>query len=257
MTTLVVGCGFVGTALARNLAVAGERVVGVARSGVDVRGVESLARDVTDSDLSLPAADRAYYLVGAGSRNVDAYRRAYVTGLEHTLDALGPDTDLVYASSTGVYDVKDGSRVDEDTPVERTDERTAVMLDAEDIAHVAGGTVVRLAGLYGAGRLPGDRYLDGARVPAGHLNLLHRDDAATALVAAAEGERDLYLAVDDEPVHRHDLARWLAAETGRDVGDLVDAVERSDKRCSNERLRGTGWRPRYPTFREGYRAALS
>jgi nucleoside-diphosphate-sugar epimerase len=96
--------------------------------------------------------------------------------------------------------------------------------------------------------------VDGARVPAGHLNLLHRDDAASALRAAAAADRDLYLAVDDEPVHRHALSRWLATLTGRDPGRLVDEPARSDKRCSNGRLRGTGWTPTYPTFRAGYAA---
>ncbi|MFB6121430.1 MAG: NAD-dependent epimerase/dehydratase family protein [Halobacteriaceae archaeon] len=255
MTALVVGCGYVGSELARTLVADGDDVIAVSRSGVAIEGVESLERDVTDSDLDLPPADRVFYLVGAGSRDVDAYRAAYVDGLEHTVTAC-PDADLVYASSTGVYDVADGSWVDEETAPDRDAERSRVLLDAEDVARDAGGTVVRLSGLYGPGRLVGDRYLDGARVPAGYLNLLHRDDAASALRAAADGDRDLYLAVDDEPVHRHDLSRWLAEFTGRDPGELVDAVERSNKRCSNERLRGTGWEPAYPTYREGYAAIL-
>jgi len=255
MSSLVVGCGYVGTALARARAAAGEDVIAVSRSGVALDGVESLERDVTDPDLELPDADRVYYLVGAGSRDVDAYRAAYVQGLEHTVAAC-PDADLVYASSTGVYDVEDGSWVDEETPIEPASERGRVLLDAEDVARAAGGTVVRFSGLYGPDRLVGDRYLDGARVPAGYLNLLHRDDAASALVAAAEADQDLYVAVDDEPVDRHDLSRWLAEFTGREPGTLVDAVERSNKRCSNERLRGTGWAPAYPTYREGYAAIL-
>ena len=255
MTSLIVGCGYVGTALARARVAAGDDVVAVSRSGVAIDGVESIERDVTDPDLSLPAADRVYYLVGAGSRDLDAYRAAYVTGLEHTIAAC-PDADLVYASSTGVYDVTDGSWVDEETPLDRDSERGRVLAAAEDVARAAGGTVVRFSGLYGPDRLVGDRYLDGARVPAGYLNLLHRDDAASALVAAAGGDRDCYLAVDDEPVHRHELSRWLAAFTGRDPGTLVDEVERSNKRCSNERLKETGWEPTYPTYREGYAAIL-
>lgn len=256
--SLIVGCGYVGTALARRLVDDGEEVYAVTRSGVSIEGVESLRRDVTRPPLDLPEADRVYYLVSADSRDVPAYRDAYVRGLSHAIEAAVDDgTELVYASSTGVYETLDGSWVDEETPIAPTSGRSRVLLEAEAVARRAGGTAVRLAGLYGPGRVGVDRYLDGARVPSGHLNLVHRDDAARALEYAAGGPHDRYLAVDDEPVARHELARWLAGWTGREVGELVDEVGRSDKRCSNGRLRGEGWVPEYPTYREGYADALA
>lgn len=256
-TVLIVGCGYVGTALARQRVDAGDEVLAVSRSGVDLDGVTSLERDVTTPDLALPAADAVYYLVSAGARESAAYRAAYVDGLRHTIDAAVDDrTTLVYASSTGVYEVDDGSWVDEETQLNPSSDRARILLEAEDVSRAAGGTVVRFAGLYGPGRTGVDRYLDGARVPAGYLNLLHRADAASAMVEAGAGSHDRYLAVDDEPVHRHELSRWLAEVTGRSPGDLVDAVERSNKRCANDRLRGTGWTLAFPTYREGYRDAL-
>ncbi|MFP4632466.1 MAG: SDR family NAD(P)-dependent oxidoreductase, partial [Halobacteriales archaeon] len=172
------------------------------------------------------------------------------------LDVLPDDVDYLYASSTGVYGPGDGSWVDEETPLEADTGWREVMVDAERLASDAGGTVVRFAGLYGPGRLSPDRYLDGATVKSGYLNLLHRDDAASAAVAALDGERSLYVAVDDEPVHRHDLSRWLAEQTGREVGELVDETARSNRRCSNRRLRSEGWRPVYPSYREGFVDAL-
>lgn len=257
-TSLIVGCGYVGTALAEQLVAAGESVIAVTRSGVDIDGVRSLERDVTDSALELPTADRVYYLVSAGARDADAYRAAYVDGLQHTIDAsVSDETTLVYASSTGVYEDEDGSWVDETTPLDPSSDRARLLLEAEEVARTAGGTAVRFAGLYGPERTGVDRYLDDARVPAGYLNLLYRTDAAKAMIVAGEGPHDCYLAVDDEPVHRHDLARWLSDVTGRPHGTLVEAVERSNKRCSNDRLRGAGWEPVYPTYREGYAAALN
>jgi len=255
MRNLIVGCGFVGSRLAGLLVERGESVVAVTRSGVSIEGVESLERDVTNSSLELPETDRVFYLVGAGARDVDAYRKAYVEGMRNTLDSTG-DASLVYSSSTGVYETEDGSWVDEETPIEPTKERTRVLLEAEELARDAGGTTVRFAGLYGEGRVGVERYVGETTVKAGYLNLIRGEDAATALLAAEEGADDLYVAVDDEPVHRHDLARWLAEQTGRPVGELVDETRKPNKRCSNERLRSTGWELEYPTYREGYAPSL-
>lgn len=252
MRNLIVGCGFVGSRLARVLVERGEDVVAVTRTGVSIDGVESLERDVTDDALELPDADRVFYLVGAGSRDVGAYRAAYVEGLRNTLDAVPEDASVVYSSSTGVYETDDGSWVDEETRIEPTKERTRVLLEAEELARENDCTVVRFAGLYGEGRVGVERYVGDTKVKAGYLNLIRGEDAATALLAADEGDDDLYVAVDDEPVHRHDLALWLAEQTGRPVGRLVEEARKPNKRCSNERLRSTGWEPEYPTYREGY-----
>ena len=255
MRNLIVGCGFVGSRLGRLLVERGESVVAVTRSGVSIEGVESLERDVTSPSLDLPEADRVFYLVSAGGRDVGAYRAAYTEGMRNTLDATG-DADLVYSSSTGVYETEDGSWVDEETNIEPTKERTRVLLEAEDVAREAGGTVVRFGGLYGEGRIGVERYTGDTTVKAGYLNLIRGVDAATALLAANEGDDDLYVAVDNEPVHRHDLARWMAEETGRTAGKLVEETRTPNKRCSNERLRSTGWEPEYPTYREGYAPLL-
>lgn len=121
-TSLIVGCGYVGSELARQLVDRGDEVVAVTRSGVSIDGVESAERDVTDAGLELPTADRVFYLVSAEAREPDAYRSAYVEGLRNTVAAVGDGTTLVYGSSTGVYGTDEGSWVDETTPIEPTTE---------------------------------------------------------------------------------------------------------------------------------------
>lgn len=255
--SLIVGCGYVGSELAKQLVEMGDQVSAVTRTGVSIPGVRSYERDVTERGLQLPAADRVFYLVSSASRTADDYRRAYVDGLRNTIDAAVADrTSLVYGSSTGVYETDDGSAVDETTPPDPTTDRTKVLLEAEQVANTAGATVVRFGGLYGPGRISPDRYLGDARVQAGYINLIHRDDAAKALLAGLDGEHDCYIAVDDEPVHRHDLARWLAEYLDRPLGNLVDTVTGTNKRCSNARLRTDGWEPDFPTYRDGFRHAL-
>jgi len=252
MRNLIVGCGFVGKHLARLLVEDGEEVVAVTRSGVDLEGVRSVECDVTETN-ELPDADRVFYLVSAGGRDPDAYREAYVEGLRNTVALT--DAALVYSSSTGVYETDDGSWVDEETPIQPTTERTRVLQEAEEIAR-ENGTAVRFGGLYGEGRVGVERYLGDTTVKAGYLNLIRGVDAARALLAAHEGDDDLYVAVDAEPVDRHELARWMSERVGRPYGKLIEETRSPNKRCSNERLRSTGWTPEYPTYREGYAPLL-
>lgn len=246
---LVVGCGYVGSELARRLRDLDHDVTAVTRTGAGIDGVADRRADVTDPDLELPEADLVYYLVSAQGRTRAAYRRAHLEGVRNVRRAV--DARIVKASSTAVYGHRGGDWVDETSPEEPMNARHRLLLAGERAVREAGGTVVRLAGLYGPDRLRVDAYLDDAEVESGYTNLIHRDDAATAMPHAARSGDDLHVAVDDEPADRHEMARWLAEQTGRSPGTLLDEERVPNKRCRNDRLKGTGWSPAYPTFREG------
>jgi nucleoside-diphosphate-sugar epimerase len=285
----VLGCGYVGLELGRQLT-PDHDVVGVRRSadGVDRierAGFDAVQVDVTDPDglARVPDADVVVFAASSGGRGADAAREIYVEGLRTAIEAFGtraqPPDRLIYTASTGVYGDHDGAWVDEDTPIEPTTEKTDVLAEAERIAreeagsHGIDGTVARFAGLYGPDRYRLDRYLDGP-VTAGYLNMVHRDDAAGAIRHLLETDAardDTVLVVDDEPVSKHAFADWLADEC--DVprpekrtkaerladGDLSAAARRrieTSKRCANGKLRELGYEFTYPTYREGYRAAI-
>jgi nucleoside-diphosphate-sugar epimerase len=178
-----------------------------------------------------------------------------------------------------VYGDHDGDWVDEETPLDPRTEKTEILAEAERIArqrparYGADGTVARFAGLYGPDRYRLERYVEGP-VTDGYLNMVHRDDAAGAvrfLLTADLARDDVVLVVDDEPVRKWTFADWLAAECGRPAPPKRTVEERLDddslsaaarrrlrtsKRCSNDKLRSLGYEFTYPTFREGYRAAI-
>ncbi|WP_049984365.1 SDR family oxidoreductase [Halorubrum sp. BV1] len=266
MRVTIVGCGYVGTELARQLAERGHDVSGVRRSadGLDAireldervddadGGVSAVRADATDpaSLEALPDADAVVFAASSGGRGAEAARSVYVDGLRNVVNEYGsrvttPDR-LVYTSSTGVYGDHGGAWVDEETPIDPTTEKTRVLAEAERVALEAAdevgidGTVARFAGLYGPNRYRIDRYLDGP-VTAGYLNMVHRDDAAGAVrfvldAGVARGEP--VLVVDDEPVDKHAFADWLADACGVSRpakrskaariadGDLSEAAER-------------------------------
>jgi len=274
---LIAGVGAVGGRLAASLVGSGHEVWGLRRtSGRMPPGVREVVADLTDPATldRLPAGlDVVIGTVGADAFDEDAYRRAYVDGPLHLLAAL--DTAdrrprrVVWCSSTGVYGRSDGGWVDEGTPPEPSGWSGRVLLEAE-AAILAGpfpASIVRLAGLYGPGReLFVEKLRSGAATcvenPPQWINLLHLDDAASALVHVAFLERvdDLHLAVDDEPVPRCELLRWLAGRLGCPDPQVVEESEaprrRGTKRCRNGRLRRSGWRPRFPSYREGIDALL-
>ncbi|GGL72527.1 SDR family oxidoreductase [Halocalculus aciditolerans] len=287
MRVAILGCGYVGIELARQLDAAGHHPVGVRRSDdgietLETHGIDAVQADVTDADslARVPDVDALVFIASSGGRDAAAAREVYVDGLRTAVDAFAARDDapdrLVYTSSTGVYGDHGGDWVDESTPLEPTTEKTRVLTEAEDVARSAAEygmtpTVVRFAGLYGPDRYRLDRYLDGP-VTEGYLNMIHRDDAAGVVrFALDEPGDDTLLAVDDEPVSKWEFADWLADQCDRqrppkrtkeerlDDGDLSEAACRrvtTSKRCSNHRLHERGYDFQYPTFREGYRAAV-
>lgn len=290
MRVAILGCGYVGLELCRELAASDHDVVGVRRSPDGVARVEDaggvgVRADVTEEDSlsGVPDADALVFAASSGGRGADAAREIYVDGLRTVIDHFGaranPPDRLVYTSSTGVYGDHGGDWVDEETPLDPTTEKTRVLAAAEEVALADAasrgidGTVARYAGLYGPDRYRLDRYLKGP-VTEGYLNMVHRDDAAGAvafLLTEDLARGEVVLVVDDEPVEKWAFADWLADECGVDrppkrtaderlaEGDLSEAARRrlsTSKRCSNAKLRDLGYERRFPTFREGYRAAI-
>jgi nucleoside-diphosphate-sugar epimerase len=290
MNVAVLGCGYVGLELGRQLRAAGHEVVGVRRSDEGIErvrgaGLNAVQADVTDREslAVVPDVDALVFAASSGGRGAEAARCVYVDGLRTAVRAFGerasPPDRLVYTSSTGVYGDHGGDWVDETTPLDPTTEKTTVLAEAERIARMEAGdygidgTVARYAGLYGPDRYRLRRYVEGP-VTEGYLNMVHRDDAASAvrhLLETDQARDEVVVVVDDEPVPKWEFADWLADQCGVEPpakrtkaerladDDLSAAARRrieTSKRCSNDRLRALGYEFAYPTFREGYRAAV-
>jgi len=287
---VILGCGYIGLEVGRQLTAAGHEVIGVRRSDTGQQAIEAAGctphqADLTDSDDidALPAADWLVFAASSGGRDATAAQKIYVDALADAIDNYGaresPPDRLIYTSSTGVYGDHDGEWVDEETPLEPTTDKTEVLVEAERIAredaaaHGIDGTVARFSGLYGPDRYRLNRYLEGP-VTAGYLNMVHCVDAAGAvafLLTEDCGRDAVVLVTDDEPADKWAFADWLADQCGVPEppkqtkserlaeGDLSAAGRRrvlTSKRCSNDSLRALGYEFTYPTFREGYRDAI-
>lgn len=265
---LIVGCGDLGSSVGVRLADQGHTVVGIRRQAHLVPApLVGLSADLTRATPRLPRLDLQHLVVAltARPRTEEAYRTTYLEGLDRALDALDAagqhPVRAVLVSSTGVYgDLLPHRMSDEGTPAQPTDRPARVLLEAERLftARVPGATVLRLSGLYGRGP---SRFADQVREgrvtdPNRWTNRIHRDDAAAAVVhllTRSEPPAGLYVGTDDEPALLGDVAAYLADRLEAPAPPRADPTGGHGKRLSNVRLRGTGWVPTYPTFREGYR----
>jgi nucleoside-diphosphate-sugar epimerase len=285
VSTLIVGCGYLGARVGSLLVRKGDQVFGTVRScqrATEIAnfGIEPLIADVLSPETleSLPAADRVLCCVGFDRAGGADMRTVYVEGLRNLLERLPAlARRLVYASSTSVYGQSDGEWVDEDSPAEPIQDSGRVCLEAEQVArHWARGAgaslmVLRFSGLYGPDRvirrtlllrgeaIPGD--------PSKYLNLVHIDDAAQAAVAALDAARPdpLYLVSDDRPVERREYyalaARLLGVPPPRyeppAVGRAGVAQDTANRRIANRRMHnGLGVDLLYPDIKAGLPAAL-
>jgi len=275
---MIVGCGYVGAALANVLAARGDQVWGLRRTPApSCEGIQYVVADVSRPDtLRWPdGLDRLVYAVSADASTEVAYRAAYVTGLGHVLDTLKQQRQtprVTFVSSTGVYHQDDGSWLNEESPTQPRGFSGQLLLEGESLLRASGlpATVVRLSGIYGPGR---ERLIDTVRHGSARrvrdskavLNHIHRDDCAGAIahVLSLPAPAQLYLATDNEPAYKNELLGWIAQQLGVGAPPEVDAepstaIHRGGHRFySNQRLRDSGYVFQYPTYREGYGSLIA
>lgn len=272
MKLLIAGCGDLGTEVALRALAAGHRVHGLRRRPELLPdGILPIAADLAEPLPELPTDVDTVVLTAAADRSEEAaYRRAYLAGPQRLLAALEDSGAAVrrvlLVSSTAVYGVTDGAWVDEDTPTAPTSATARVIVEAEKaLGGRPGTTVLRLAGIYGPGRTRLVEQVRAGRAvvpdPPVHSNRIHRDDAAAAILhlLGDEAPAPLYLGVDDDPAELGAVLDFLAdeLEVARPPRGPVERRRGGDKRCTNARLRSTGFDFAYPDFRAGYRAVLA
>lgn len=274
MHVLIAGCGYVGVRLAASLQESGYEVTGIKRSATEEHpGIQWIQGNICEPASIQIAKPVDLLVLAAGLRRDTAenYQRLLVDGYRGLLDELRnrrhPIQRVVLVSTTAVFAEHDGGWVDETSPVTDDGLPARYFLNAEAVVRASGfqAVVVRLAGLYGPGRIRLIREVREGRAahmspPAQYLNQLHADDAAGALahIVRLHDPAPLYVASDRDPADRNEVLAWIADQLG--VGPLPRADELApstarrsgNKRCRSILLERSGYAFRYPTYREGY-----
>lgn len=215
--------------------------------------------------------------------------RAALASASHVLSSVPPQGDngddpvlsrhgaaldarwLGYLSSTGVYGDTGGAWVDENAPV-GTGRRTArAAADSRWLA--LGARVFRLPGIYGPGRSALERVRAGAAhridLPGQIFSRIHVEDIATGVIAALDGAPGAYNLADELPSSQNavieEACRLLSLpapplqrleEAG--LSPMARAFYAENRRIANGKAKRTlGWRPAFPTYRQGLAAILA
>ena len=278
MRLSLVGCGFVGQAIAQQLKGRVDLELTVTTTSEEhkeeLRVIADRVLVIRASDPdglfeALHGRDAVIFCLGPkGNRQVDAagYRQTFTDSFR-CLDALLPHLpalrQIIYTGSCSIYGDADGAWIDESTPPQPRDEHGAVLLEAErQLLQMANAQrrvcILRLAALYGPEREFQERFarLAGSTQQASgerFTNWVHRDDAAAAALAALKGHWEgIINVVDDAPVLLADLLNASLRHAGLEPITWQQSANQGsaglNRRISNHLLKQMGYQLRHPTI---------
>lgn len=286
MNILFIGYGDIAQRTARVLLEQGHQVTGMCRtpdSKPPINDVSLVSGDAgNEQDLKQvlqpdPSTGKGFDVIvitlTPTEYSAEGYRQGYVVPCRHlqqvlhhqAVNAADESPYVIYVSSTGVYGQQQGEWVDEDSATEPTTDSGSMLLQAEQLIRdlPMATTVMRCSGIYGEGRDFMIRLLQQhkATLRRSWSNRIHQDDVARAIAFFVKHPKQrlpLVLMNDDEPVQQFKVYQWLAEQLHLEVPNEIsdEASPRGSKRCSNARLKATGFNLLYPSYRDGYRPMI-
>ncbi|MDF1834945.1 MAG: SDR family NAD(P)-dependent oxidoreductase [Alteraurantiacibacter sp. bin_em_oilr2.035] len=177
-----------------------------------------------------------------------------------------------YLSSTGIYGDTGGAWVDEAAPIGIGRRNLRADCDAEWLAR--GGQIFRLPGIYGPGRNPLERIRSGKAhridLPEQVFSRVHVSDIASGVLAAISqnAPAGAYNLGDDMPCSQNAVIEEGCRLIGQklpplqsldeaDLSEMARGFYAENRRVANGKAkRLLGWKPAFPTYREGLRSLL-
>jgi nucleoside-diphosphate-sugar epimerase len=274
MNTIIIGCGYVGSAVAQHWQHLGQVVTATTTTQERVAELEQFAQQVfileRCDERTLPAVlqnQEAIFLSVAptASQQVDAdgYEETYLQTARNLVPVLKnfpTIQQIIYTSSCAVYGDSHGDWVNEESPTMSSDRHAKILYETEQVLLSASSPdlkvcIFRLSAIYGPDREIGKRFakLAGtARSGTGHYftNWVHLDDIVSAsefaLVRQLQG---IYNLVNDAPVTARELFervcdRYELPKVEWDASDLEN--QPNDRRISNQKLKSEGYQFLHP-----------
>lgn len=270
---LIVGAGYAGARLVEKLYKLGVPVMSTARSQRKLGHHQTLALDLDDDhDSAIPPHGVLIYLAPPAPQGDRDTRSDRLLAL---LERHGrPARSTVYVSTTGVYGDCGGRWIDESAAVQPGSPRAVRRVAAEASWRAAASAwqlplaILRVAGIYGPGRLPLARLETGAPLLRVDLspftNRIHVDDLVMALHKSIGLDTTIDVA-DGQPMRLTAFYHALADAVGRErLEETADPARvprlrngfGESRRLRAERLGKLVGQLRHPDAISGIRASL-
>ena len=283
-TLTILGCGYLGTALADHCIRGGWNVSALTRNVETAKNLRRLgvsnviAANLQDDDWHSqldPNQDFVVNCVGASSPDNQGYISSYIEGQDSAMKWLdkGKVGSFVFTSSISVYPQTEKRFVDETASCSGVSEKGGLLLAAEQkcfppVSSVNRSFILRLAGLYGPDRhLLIDKVKNNQEFQGNAdriLNLIHRDDAIKAILNCLEADESnigrIYNVSDGSHSTRGQIVSWLADKLQVAAPNFKEDDEEGtpNRKVSNNRiLDELSWSPQFTNFQIGYDSILS
>ncbi len=270
----ILGCGYVGSALADYWQDRGHSVTGTTTSrgrmatlsaaiskvalvkGNDLTAVQSLLQDQSTLVVSVAPT-------GFQEANEATYEATYLATAKNLVKVLSQTpnvTQVIYLSSCSVYGDRQGGWVDETSAVSPLEHRSQVLSEAEKIILQAASQhqkvcVLRLGGIYGPSRELVSMFggLAGMTMPGKgdrFINWVHRDDIIGAIEFIRANElAGIYNLVDDSQLTVREqikliCSRYSLPPVNWDSSKL--SIQRKSVQVCNEKIKAAGYELIHP-----------
>jgi nucleoside-diphosphate-sugar epimerase len=267
----ILGCGYVGTAVARRWSAQGISVTATTTTPDRVNDLQAIADRVqvvngsNRSEVADLLQQPAVLLIAVAGGRKFGYEAVYLNTAKTVVSVLDQAPNLrqiIYTSSFSVYGDHQGQWVTEADPVNPITDNTKILAETEQILLAAATAdcqvcVLRLGGIYGPNRELHHIYRRAAgssRPGTGNegSNWIHLDDIVGAIdLARASSLNGIYNVVQDEILTSQELIdRVCQAHNMAPVTwDPTRPSERPHNvRVANQKLKAAGFQFTHPTF---------
>lgn len=269
MNIAIIGCGYVGLAVASLLKEKGHQITATTRSSQRLKELTKVAqkgviyKGENTEDLLPLIVENDCIIITLAADHPDQYENTYLNtaqmllqiALDHQLSR-----QLIYTSSTSVYGEYHGLWVDEKMPLLSKTETGKILIETETtyLALKKLGwkiCTLRLAEIYGPGRELSRKFKEleqNLSLGSGdqYTNMVHREDVAHAIDYVIHHHLEgVFNLADDEHPTRKDLYLQLARQMNwkpLDWDGKETHSNRGNKRVSNHHIKSEGFSFLYP-----------
>jgi len=274
--------GAIGRLMIPPLVKAGHTVTGTTRSAaksgqIAEAGARPVVLDALDRDGVFAAlrADRPdvviHQLTDLAGRDFGANSRLRIEGTRNLVDAaLAVGVQRMIAQSIswvcvpGSGPSREEDALDLEGPAPRGRTVAAVKALEDAVAEVPTGVVLRYGILYGPSTWYARDGLTTEQMRRGEIeatgtvtSFIHVADAAAAAIQALSWPAGILNIVDDEPAAGNEWVPFYAALVGAPPPKQVTGSNSRERGASNQKAWSLGWRPRYPSWRQGFQEVLT